>query len=273
MSLALVCINKYKLCVVLGIIDSTGQLMVKYKYTAYGKVTITKDTDGLADINPFKYKGYYFDLESGMYYCHTRYYVPEWGRWLNSDHSYFLDANTATCVNLFAYCRNEPIGRIDVNGNFSLLVALILIIPTIIGAVAGAVQGYERAVEANKKYDEAIANGYDPTELGLKKVNVGWETAKSAIFGGAVGLAAGGLVLATTGAVGCIAATTVFNMPALQVFAIGALAVDIVAFGIMPLLNVEMQGIEVDTPADGSGKSFGTLGSNRSVTKSIALSM
>ena len=80
-------------------------------------------------------------------------------------------------------------------------------------------------------------------------------------------------MLATTGAVGCIAATTVFNMPALQVFAIGALAFDVVAFGIMPLLNVEMQGIEVDTPADGSGKSFGTLGSNRSVTKSIALSM
>lgn len=49
MSLAFVCINKYKLYVVLGIIDSTGQFVVKYKYTAYGKVTITKDTDGLAD--------------------------------------------------------------------------------------------------------------------------------------------------------------------------------------------------------------------------------
>ena len=256
--------------------------MVKYKYTAYGKVTVTKDTDGLADINPFKYKGYYFDLESGMYYCHTRYYVPEWGRWLNSDHSYFLDTNTATCVNLFAYCRNEPIGRIDENGNFSLLVALILIIPTIIGAVVGAVQGYERAVEANKKYDEAIANGYDPTELGLKKVNVGWETAKSAIFGGAVGLAAGGAVLSLAGATaGCIVAISaetaktamILGMTAKRMFAIGTLAFDVVAFGVMPLLNVEMQGIEVDTPADGSGKSFGTLGSNRSVTKSIALSM
>lgn len=66
---------------------------------------------------------------------------------------------------------------------------------------------------------------------------------------------------------------TVLGMVAKQVFAIGTLAFDVVAFGIMPLLNVEMQGIEVDTPADGSGKSFGTLGSNRSVTKSIALSM
>ena len=68
-------------------------------------------------------------------------------------------------------------------------------------------------------------------------------------------------------------ATKLLGMAAKQVFAIGTLAFDVVAFGIMPLLNVEMQGIEVDTPADGSGKSFGTLGSNRSVTKSIALSM
>lgn len=66
---------------------------------------------------------------------------------------------------------------------------------------------------------------------------------------------------------------TVLGMAAKQMFAIGTLAYDVVAFGIMPLLNVEMQGIEVDTPADGSGKSFGTLGSNRLVTKSIALSM
>lgn len=66
---------------------------------------------------------------------------------------------------------------------------------------------------------------------------------------------------------------TVLGMAVIQMFAIGTLAFDVVAFGIMPLLNVEMQGIEVDTPADGSGKSFGTLGSNRSVTKSIALSM
>lgn len=67
---------------------------------------------------------------------------------------------------------------------------------------------------------------------------------------------------------------TVLGMAAKQVFAIGALAVDIVAYGIMPLYHVEMQGIEVDTPADGHvSNPFGTFGSNSSVTKSIALSM
>lgn len=90
--------------------------MVKYKYTAYGKVTVTKDTDGLADANPFKYKGYYFDLESGMYYCHTRYYVPEWGRWLNADSPLYTDTYEFDKLNFFTYCGNSPILRVDIEG-------------------------------------------------------------------------------------------------------------------------------------------------------------
>lgn len=117
MSLAFVCINKYKLYVVLDFIDSAGQLVVKYKYTAYGKVTVTKDTDGLADVNPFKYKGYYFDLESGMYYCHTRYYVPEWGRWLCQDSIQFIEHYQIDKLNLHSYCGNNPISRFDLTGS------------------------------------------------------------------------------------------------------------------------------------------------------------
>lgn len=67
---------------------------------------------------------------------------------------------------------------------------------------------------------------------------------------------------------------TVLGMSAKQVFAIGTLAYDVVAYGIMPLYHVEMQGIEVDTPADGHvSNPFGIFGSNSFVTKSIALSM
>lgn len=69
-------------------------------------------------------------------------------------------------------------------------------------------------------------------------------------------------------------ATKLLGMTVIQMFAIGTLAFDVVAFGIMPLLNVEMQGIEVDTPADGHvSNPFGIFGSNSFVTKSIALSM
>lgn len=75
---------------ILGIVDINGKLIVKYNQTAYGIVTIALDTNDIGKINPFRYKGYYYDQESGMYYCHTRYFVPEWGRWLNADNKQHL---------------------------------------------------------------------------------------------------------------------------------------------------------------------------------------
>lgn len=101
---------------ILGIIDNNGNVVVKYDCTAYGKVTVTTDTAGLASINPFRYKGYYYDQESGMYYCETRFYVPEWGRWLNTDSPNFIEPNKLNQLNLFAYCGNQPISRVDEYG-------------------------------------------------------------------------------------------------------------------------------------------------------------
>jgi RHS repeat-associated protein len=75
----------------LGIIDTTGDYVVKYSYTAYGECSITYDAIELASINPFRYKGYYYDAESGMYYCHARFYVPEWCRWLSPDSIAYFD--------------------------------------------------------------------------------------------------------------------------------------------------------------------------------------
>ena len=102
---------------ILGIIDTNGSPVVIYQYTAYGTSTVLQDTAGLANINPFRYKGYYFDSESGMYYCHTRYYVPEWCRWLNADHPSFLQPESLQGMNLFVYCGNNPVMHRDQNGN------------------------------------------------------------------------------------------------------------------------------------------------------------
>lgn len=84
---------------------------------------------------------------------------------------------------------------------------------------------------------------------------------------------------ATAGCIVAISAETaktamILGMTAKRMFAIGTLAFDVVAFGIMSLFNVEMQGIEIDTSTDGHvSNPFGTFGSNSFVTKSIALSM
>ena len=94
---------------ILGIIDTNGSPVVIYQYTAYGTSTVLQDTAGLASINPFRFKGYYFDNESGMYYCHTRYYVPEWCRWLNADSLIYFTTYTRKNLNLWEYANNTPI--------------------------------------------------------------------------------------------------------------------------------------------------------------------
>lgn len=106
---------------ILGIIDKNGNLVVQYAYNAWGKpesITGTLATT-VGEYNPFRYKGYYFDKETGMYYCHTRYYVSDWCRWLCADHISYLCFDSFNQMNLFAYCGNNPIDFIDLGGSLS----------------------------------------------------------------------------------------------------------------------------------------------------------
>ena len=67
---------------ILGIVDQNGKLVVKYKYDAYGNSKGIEDTSGIGigSYNPFRYKGYYYDDDTEMYYCKSRFYVPKWRR-------------------------------------------------------------------------------------------------------------------------------------------------------------------------------------------------
>lgn len=89
--------------------------MVKYDYDAWGTTSIKQDTSSssIGYLNPFRYKGYYYDSESGMYYCKTRYYVPLWGRWLNADSPKNLILTNASILNNYGYCSNSPINYRD----------------------------------------------------------------------------------------------------------------------------------------------------------------
>ena len=67
----------------------------------------------IGQLNPFRYKGYYFDNESGMYYCNSRYYNPQWGRFLNYDSIVCLNLENVNGLNLYCYCMNNPIMYAD----------------------------------------------------------------------------------------------------------------------------------------------------------------
>ena len=94
---------------------------------------ILSATGDMADINPLRYRGYYFDSDTGLYYLKARYYAPQLCRFINADGADTLGVNgDIASYNLFAYCGNNPISRTDEGGFFWNFV---------VGAVAGAVVG------------------------------------------------------------------------------------------------------------------------------------
>ena len=102
---------------VVGLVDKTGTTRVTYKYDVWVKPESTTGpmatTLGVA--NPFRYRGYYYDTESGFYYLQSRYYDPEVGRFLNADG--ILGANQdILSYNLYAYCSNNPVNLSDPTG-------------------------------------------------------------------------------------------------------------------------------------------------------------
>ena len=107
---------------VIAIADaSTGKLVATYKYGAWGNCTV-QNADGwtAGDANPFRYRGYYYDTETGFYYVSSRYYDPEIGRFISPDTTDVLTATPValTDKNLYAYCDNNPVMRVDLGGRF-----------------------------------------------------------------------------------------------------------------------------------------------------------
>lgn len=104
---------------VLGLIDSTGAEVVKYTYDAWGKVLSTTGSlaSTLGTIQPFRYRRYVYDVETGLYYLRSRYYNPEWGRFINTDAMITIYLSSPT--NLFNYCLNNPPSRSDKDGTES----------------------------------------------------------------------------------------------------------------------------------------------------------
>jgi RHS repeat-associated protein len=104
---------------IIAITDNSGNVVARYSYDAWGVCTIAQDISGcnIATTNPFRYRGYYYDTETELYYLQSRYYDAEVGRFLNGDMPEFaVFEQSVLGHNLFGYCGNEPVGCVDYSG-------------------------------------------------------------------------------------------------------------------------------------------------------------
>ena len=108
---------------IIQILDSIGNVVVEYEYDAWGNhkvlngngVEIT-DSTHIGNKNVLRYRGYIYDAVSGLYYLNARFYDPETGRFISMDDISYADVSTYNGLNLYAYCRNNPISYIDLTG-------------------------------------------------------------------------------------------------------------------------------------------------------------
>ena len=134
---------------IVAIRDGSGNIVATYEYDAWGNITY--QSGSIAEINPFRYRGYYYDNETGFYYLQTRYYDPEICRFINAD-DYELVATLAEVpgqLNLYAYCNNNPIMYVDHEGNFILSTLLI-------GAIVGFGVQFVSSAISQRVYDGEV---------------------------------------------------------------------------------------------------------------------
>ena len=125
-----------------------------YEYDAWGN--IVSSSGRLAEINPLRYRGYYYDNETGFYYLQSRYYDPANRRFINAD-VYASTGQGFVGTNMFAYCVNNPVFLTDKDGNFAIAIGIGAAVEAICGGVAAAGLGIvllgelERSTKANRE--------------------------------------------------------------------------------------------------------------------------
>ena len=121
---------------VLALYSGHGELLANYEYDAWGKVLSITDKNGkaitsqshIANINPLRYRGYYYDANTGLYYLQSRYYDPMVKRFVNAD-GYISTGQGILGTNMFIYCENNPVIRSDPSGLFWwLIIAVVAIV-------------------------------------------------------------------------------------------------------------------------------------------------
>ena len=149
---------------VTGLVNASGTRVVTYTYDAWGNLLTTTGSlaTTLGEQNPLRYRGYVYDTETGLYYLQSRYYNPGWGRFINADDTTLLASSPSKAhwdKNVFAYCDNNPLNRVDEDGEcWDIIIG---------GIVGGIVSGASTIV------NDAIMGRETTVDSVLKSVFVG----------------------------------------------------------------------------------------------------
>lgn len=96
---------------VIAILDNSGNTVVKYRYDAYGNCTCYYSTNNdLEQSNPIRYRSYYYDEDTGLYYLNARYYNPQWRRFISPARTSTINVDAVNGLNLYVYANSNPIG-------------------------------------------------------------------------------------------------------------------------------------------------------------------
>ena len=155
------------------IYTTDGTLVARYVYDAWGNHKIydvngnevTKSMSAhIGNINPIRYRGYYYDSETELYYLEARYYDPDTGRFISQDDISYLVPLTG--INLYTYCRNNPIMYTDATGHEVVLATIVALaaIGAGIGLISGAItSGLTYTITAEeftwRDFGAAVAGG------------------------------------------------------------------------------------------------------------------
>lgn len=212
---------------VLRVYSVYGSVVAEFKYDSYGNMI--SSSGSMADKVKFRYRGYYYDDETGFYYLQSRYYDPSLCRFISADQYELVGMLSQTLgqMNLYAYCNNNPIMYTDESGEGIFAVLMILVVGTFVGSTIGGVSGYLQG-------------------------DTGWTLVKDIAIGAALGFAGTGLVVISGGTAFAsmfLHASTVFGgVPISQAFAIGLLAYNCTMAIVGPLLGMEVELVETVEP-------------------------
>ena len=197
------------------------ELQAQYVYDAWGNCKVL-NSDGvevdfennrnfIGHTNPFRYRGYYFDYETGFYYLQTRYYDPQTGRFISADSIEYLDPETLGGLNLYAYCGNNPVMAVDPEGNtpdwlkklgialavigVALVIAAVAIVTCGVGALAGTMAGAIIYGAAQGALIGAAVGTVVGGAIGYATTG----TLEGALIGAGIGLGAGAIIGAVIG--------------------------------------------------------------------------